>query len=141
MDVELQILKHLPRDAQPTVALVGDYCGEYQDLFQDVRNYECFKYLHVGIISPIPRKSLPEIAKVVSINSAQSLHHFIANANSDWSVEDVSIRRLNKIKGWLTDKSFCPHPPNPSPQKGYCVYTSWLTSPPTPFCLGEGLLI
>jgi SRSO17 transposase len=74
MDVELQILKHLPRDAQPTVALVGDYCDEYQDLFQDVRNYECFKYLHVGIISPIPRKSLPEIAKVVSINSTQSLH-------------------------------------------------------------------
>jgi SRSO17 transposase len=102
MDVELQVLKHLPRDAQPTVALIDDYCGEYQDLFQDVRNYECFKYLHVGIISPIPRKSLPEIAKVVSINSAQSLHHFIAN--SDWSVQDVRIRRLNKIKGGLKGK-------------------------------------
>jgi SRSO17 transposase len=83
MNVELQVLKHLPRDAQPTVALVDDYFGEYQDVFQDVRNYKCFKYLHVGIISPIHRKSLPEIAKVVSINSAQSLHHFIAN--SDWS--------------------------------------------------------
>ena len=33
---------------------------------------------------------------LVSINSAQSLHHFIAN--SDWSVNELKIRRLNKIK-------------------------------------------
>jgi len=96
MDVELQILKHLPRDAQPTVALIDEYCAEYRDLFKEVRNYECFKYLHLGIISAIKRKSLPEIAKVVSINSAQSLHHFIAN--SDWSVEKLRSRRLAKIK-------------------------------------------
>lgn len=96
MDVELQILKHLPRDAQPTVAIVDEYCAEYKDLFKEVRNYECFKYLHLGIISPIKRKSLPEIAKVVSINSAQSLHHFIAY--SDWLVEKLKSRRLNKLK-------------------------------------------
>ena len=70
MDVELQILKHLPRDAHPTVAVIDEYCAGYKDLFKEVRNYECFKYLHLGIISPIKRKSLPEIAKVVSINSA-----------------------------------------------------------------------
>jgi len=96
MEVELQILKHLTRDAHPTVAMIDEYCAEYRDLFKEVRNYECFKYLHVGIIAPLPRKSLPEIAKVVSINSAQSLHHFIAN--SDWSVEQLRSRRLNKIK-------------------------------------------
>ena len=96
MDVELQILKHLARDAHPTVAIVDEYCAEYQDLFKEVRNYECFKYLHLGIISPIKRKSLPEIAKVVSINSAQSLHHFIANSN--WSINELKIRRLNQIK-------------------------------------------
>ncbi len=90
MDVELQILKHLPRDAHPTVAIIDSYCTEYKDLFKEVRNYECFKYLHLGIISPIKRKSLPEIAKVVSINSAQLLHHFIAN--SDWSVEQLRSR-------------------------------------------------
>ena len=50
----------------------------------------------MGIIAPLPRKSLPEIAKVVSINSAQSLHHFIAN--SDWSVEQLRSRRLTKLK-------------------------------------------
>ena len=86
MDVALQVDKHLPRDPEPTIAIVDNYCTSYQDLFQDVRSYECFKYLHLGIISPIPRKSLPEIAKVVGIHSAQSLHHFFAN--SPWSVED-----------------------------------------------------
>ena len=96
MDVELQILKHLARDAHATAAIIDEYCAEYKDLFKEVRNYECFKYLHLGIISPIKRKSLPEIAKVVSINSAQSLHHFIAN--SDWSVNELKNRRLNKIK-------------------------------------------
>lgn len=51
MDVELQILKHLARDAQPTVALVDRYCAEYKDLFREVRNYQCFKYLHLGRLS------------------------------------------------------------------------------------------
>jgi SRSO17 transposase len=68
-----------------------------------VRNYECFKYLHLGIISTLKRKSLPEIAKVVSINSAQSLHHFIAN--SDWSVDKLKNRRLNKLKKILNGQA------------------------------------
>ena len=92
MDVELQILKHLEREAQPTVSIIDRYCEAYNDLFPEVRSYECFKYLHQGIISPIKRKSLPEIAKVVGISSPQSLHHFIAN--SPWSVEKLKARRL-----------------------------------------------
>jgi SRSO17 transposase len=96
MDVELQILKHLARDAHPTVVVIDEYCAEYKDLFKEVRNYECFKYLHLGIMSLIKRKSLPEIAKVVSINSAQSLHHFLANSN--WSVAQLKQGRLKKIK-------------------------------------------
>lgn len=47
-----------------TVAIIDEYCAEYKDLFKEVRNYECFKYLHLGIISPLPRKSLPEIALI-----------------------------------------------------------------------------
>jgi SRSO17 transposase len=78
MDVELQILKHLAREAQPTVGFIDEYCAGYKDLFPEVRSYECFKYLHLGIISEIKRKSLPEIAKVVGLKSAQSLHHFMA---------------------------------------------------------------
>jgi SRSO17 transposase len=92
MDVELQILKHLKRDARPTVSVIDRYCSAYNDLFSDVRSYECFKYLHQGIISEIKRKSLPEIAKVVGINSPQSLHHFLAN--SPWSATKLAEKRL-----------------------------------------------
>lgn len=80
MDVALQIRQHLPRDPEPTSAVIDDYCAYYQDLFQDVRNYECLKFLHLGLIAPIKRKSLPEIAKVVGITSAQSLHHIVARS-------------------------------------------------------------
>ena len=102
MDVELQILKHLKRDAQPTISLIDRYCSAYNDLFSDVRSYECFKYLHQGIISPIKRKSLPEIAKVVGVSSFQSLHHFLAN--SPWSVTELRTRRLTLTKNALKDR-------------------------------------
>ena len=94
MDVELQILKHLKRDARPTVSIIDSYCQSYRDLFREVRNYEYFKYLHIGIISEIKKKSLPEIAKAVGISSAQSLHHFIAK--SPWSAKKLKERRLKK---------------------------------------------
>ena len=93
MDVELQILRHLKRDARSTVSFIDQYCSGYNDLFSDVRSYECFKYLHQGIISSIKRKSLPEIGKVVGVNSPQSLHHFLAN--SPWSTTELKQRRLN----------------------------------------------
>lgn len=102
MDVELQIIKHLARDAQPTVTLIDEYCSSYKDLFPEVRSYECFKYLHLGIISAIKRKSLPEIAKVVGIKSAQSLHHFIAK--SPWSIIEIQERRLSKTLSTLKGK-------------------------------------
>jgi hypothetical protein len=35
MDVELQILKHLAREAQPTVGFIDEYCAGYKDLFPD----------------------------------------------------------------------------------------------------------
>ena len=95
MDVELQILKHLARDAHSIAPVIDDYCAEYKNLFKEVRSYECFKYLHLGIISSLTRKSLPEIAKTVGIISAQSLHHFIAN--SPWSVDELKSKRLRKI--------------------------------------------
>jgi hypothetical protein len=39
MDVELQILKHLKRNARPTVSIIDQYCSAYNDLFSDVRSY------------------------------------------------------------------------------------------------------
>jgi len=73
--------------------MIDEYCAEYREILKEARNYECFKYLHIGIMSPIKRKSLPEIMKVVSINSAQSLHHILAN--SEWSVKKLKKRRVN----------------------------------------------
>lgn len=103
MDVELQVLKHLARDAQSTTRVIDEYCAEYKDLFKEVRSYECFKYLHLGIIAPIKRKSLPEIAKVVAIKSAQSLHHFITK--SPWSATELKEKRLTKILKELNGKT------------------------------------
>jgi SRSO17 transposase len=41
---------------------VDDYCQWYQSLFPEVRSFEAFKHLHIGMISDIKRKSLPAIA-------------------------------------------------------------------------------
>ena len=81
------------------MSVIDKYCSAYNDLFSDVRNYECFKYLHQGIISPIKRKSLPEIAKISGVYSSQSLHHFLAN--SPWSAEELRLRRLNLTRETL----------------------------------------
>jgi SRSO17 transposase len=71
---------NLPREAIATVSLVDQYCAAYQDLFPEVRSYECFKFLHLGIISELKRKSLPAIAKAVGLENPQPLHHFLANS-------------------------------------------------------------
>jgi SRSO17 transposase len=94
MDVAEQVCKHLPRTPEATIPLVDQYCTYYQDLFPDVRSYENFKLLHLGIISNLKRKSLPELEKVVGVSS-QSLHHFLSQ--SPWSLSPVEQRRLNKL--------------------------------------------
>ena len=65
---------NLPRDAIATVSFVDQYCAVYQNLFPEVRSFECFKFLHLGMISEIKRKSLPAIARAVGLESSQSLH-------------------------------------------------------------------
>jgi len=42
------------RQAVPTVTFVDEYCQGYQDLFPDVRSFEHFKYLHVGMLKDDP---------------------------------------------------------------------------------------
>jgi SRSO17 transposase len=86
MDVAEQVCKHLPRTPETTIPLVDQYCAYYQDLFPDVRSYESFTLLHLGIISNIKRKSLPELAKVVG-TSSQSLHHFLSE--SPWNISEI----------------------------------------------------
>jgi SRSO17 transposase len=62
------------------VAFVDDYGQLYEDVFPDVRSFEHFKHLHVGMLSEIKRKTLPAIARATGESDAQALHHFVANA-------------------------------------------------------------
>jgi len=82
-----------PRAASPTVRFVDTYCQLYKDLFSEVRAYESFKYLHVGLISETKRKSLPAIAKIVGLENHQGLHHFLTE--SPWSAKELEARRLS----------------------------------------------
>jgi len=79
------------------------YCSAYQKLFPEVRSFEGFKYLHVGMISELKRKSLP-IAKVVGLSNPQPLHHFLAH--SPWKVEAVKDVRLQLLLSALKDQEF-----------------------------------
>lgn len=84
-----------PRDARPTIKFLDEYCAYYRNLFSDVRSFEAFKHIHIGIISPIKRKTLPAIAKVVGLENYQSLHHFINE--SPWDVSQLRQQRLALI--------------------------------------------
>ena len=84
-----------PRIAKPTVRFIDDYCELYKSLFSEVRSFEAFKHLHVGMISDIKRKSLPAIARVVGLENEQSLHHFLTE--SPWTVKGFRERRLRVI--------------------------------------------
>jgi SRSO17 transposase len=81
-----------PRIPNRTVTFIDNYCTVYQKLFPEVRSYEAFKRLHMGITAEVKRKTLPEIAKVVGISNEQSLLHFLTE--SPWKVEEIKKRRL-----------------------------------------------
>jgi SRSO17 transposase len=90
------------REAVNTVKFVDTYCKLYRNLFVEVRSYEYFKYLHAGLISNIKRKSLPEVAKIVGLENAQGLHHFLSQ--SPWEAKKLEERRLEIILNILEGK-------------------------------------
>jgi SRSO17 transposase len=92
----------IPRTATPTLTFVDEYCSRYQDLFPDVRSYEQFKLLHVGLLADLPRKSLPAIAKAVGLPDAQALHHFLTA--SPWSADALRQQRLALTKQVVGDR-------------------------------------
>jgi SRSO17 transposase len=81
-----------PRPPVSTVQFIDSYCELYQNLFPEVRSFENFKYIHLGMISNLKRKSLPEIAKQVGLDNEQSLHHFLTK--SPWEAQELRKRRL-----------------------------------------------
>jgi len=80
------------RTADETIRFVDEYCAYYANLFKDVRSFEHFKLLHIGMLSELPRKSLPAIARIVGENHAQGLHHFLAEA--EWAVDAFRAQRI-----------------------------------------------
>ncbi|NJR73382.1 MAG: IS701 family transposase [Scytonema sp. CRU_2_7] len=104
MDVPLEVLQHRARPAIETVTLIDEYCKLYQDLFPEVRSFEYFKYLHLGMISEIKRKTLPAIARAVGLEDAQGLHHFLWK--SPWEVKNLKNRRLKILNKALNGGSF-----------------------------------
>lgn len=93
----------MAREPAPTVTFVDDYCAAYRDLFDDVRSFEHLCLLHVGLISDLPRKSLPAIGRRVGAEP-QALHHFIANA--DWSLDKLREKRLALTREALRGRPF-----------------------------------
>lgn len=83
------------RQAVNTVAFIDNYCQHYSSLFEDVRHFEAFKFLHLGMLSEIRQKSLPEIAKIVGLKSGQKLHHFLRDALWD-------VKKVRELRLWLT---------------------------------------
>ena len=84
-----------PRAAKPTVRFIDEYCQYYRSLFPEVRSFEAFKYLHVGLISDLKRKTLPAIARVVGLPNSQSLQQFLCE--SPWSASLFRQWRLQLI--------------------------------------------
>jgi SRSO17 transposase len=91
------------RRARSTVTFVDEYAERYQDLFSDVRSFEAFKYLLMGMLSELKRKTLPAIAKAVGAD-AQALHHMVAYA--PWWVQELRKRRLTLLRQALDGRSF-----------------------------------
>jgi SRSO17 transposase len=83
------------RPATPTVAFIDQYCAQYRGLFHNVRHFEQFTALHLGLLAETRRKSLPRLGKTVHVDP-QAFHHFLAHA--DWSVEALRKQRLEVLR-------------------------------------------
>jgi len=79
------------REATPTVACLDDYCAQYRSVFHNVRHFEQFTHLLLGLLAETKRKSLPRLAQTVHADH-QAFHHFLANA--EWSIEELRASRL-----------------------------------------------
>ena len=74
-----------------TEAVIDDYCVHYRSVIPNVRQFEQFTRLELGLVAENKRKSLPRLAQTAKADP-RTLHHFLAEA--EWSVEDVQAQRL-----------------------------------------------
>ena len=75
----------------------------YRFLFQNVRHFEHFTALHLGLLAETRHKSLPRLGKAVHADP-QALHHFLAKA--EWSVRSCGAKRLELLRQALGETPF-----------------------------------
>ena len=49
------------RPVTATVACIDQYCATYRSLFKNVRHFEQFTALHLGLLAETSHKSLPQL--------------------------------------------------------------------------------
>jgi SRSO17 transposase len=76
-----------PRAAARTIIFIDEYCSYYQTTFPEVRSYEAFKRMLMGILTPSQRESLTTIGEIVGLKNSQSLHNFVTE--SPWSYQQL----------------------------------------------------
>ena len=91
------------REATHTVGCIDEYCVHYRSVFHNVRHFEQFTQLELGMLAETKRKSLPRLAKTVQ-GDHQALHHFLAKA--DWSMEELRAIRLRLTREALAGRPF-----------------------------------
>lgn len=94
----------VPRAPKPTVGFIDQYCTYYRDVFPEVRSFEHFTALHLGLLTESPRKTLPAIARAVGVDDAQSFHHFLTT--SPWEATTFRQKRLECIKSVVKERAF-----------------------------------
>jgi SRSO17 transposase len=57
------------REAAHTVAFVDEYCAHFRALFANVRHFDQFAALHLGLLAETKRKSLPRLAKTAKADA------------------------------------------------------------------------
>ncbi len=91
------------REAAPTVAFIDDYCAHYRSVFPNVRQFEQFTRLELGLVAETKRKSLPRLAQTAKADP-QAFHHFLAEA--EWSADELRTRRLDLTRQALRERPF-----------------------------------
>ena len=86
-----------PRSPRSTLSVVESHCAHFAHLFAEVRSFENFQALHLGLLSPLPRKTLPALAHFLGLENAQGLHHLLTTPHLDTSA--LRARRLELALG------------------------------------------
>lgn len=92
-----------PRESRSTLQLVEEHCAHFRHLFAEVRTFEHFQELHIGLLSQLPRKSLPAIARLLNMPNAQGLHNLLVTQHL--STADLGATRQQLVRHILGERT------------------------------------